>query len=98
MGGRDRVQSGEDHDRELEPFCAVHGEDSNRGIVGLGGDGLVDPGALVGLTARPLDEATEAGLPGVFPASSLVEEEADPSPMVPGPAMPGGQLQEVTLP
>ncbi len=98
MVGRDRVQTGEDHDGKLEALRAVHGEDPNRRVVRLGGHGLVDTRIFFGLALSPLDEATQAGLAGVLPSPGLVEEEADPSPVIPGAAVTTRELEEATLP
>ncbi len=96
--GRQGAEAGEDHDGELEALRAVHGEEPQRGIVGLGGDGLLDPDALLGLSSGPLDEAAQAGPARLLPRPGLVEEEPDATPVVPG-SVPGRrELQQVPLP
>ena len=94
---RQGVEPGQDHDRELQPLGAVHGQDSQRRVVRLGGDGLVDPDTFVGLAGRPLHESSEAGSARVFPGAGLIQEEPDPAPVVARPSVHRRELEQASL-
>ena len=79
----------DDRDRELQTLRAVDREDAHRVVVGLGQDGLDDPRALGALEVGPRRKSRSGSR---RPASlgeraRLVDDEADASPEVAGPAV-----------
>ena len=93
----DHAEPGEDGDRELEAFGAVHGEDADRVVVVLGNGDFDDARFLLDLLAQPGDKRTQAVAATVDECPRRLADEAQTPPVVAWPGQRHRQLEQAPL-